>query len=183
MSNIITGSDEVNIPASVSFSINFPDFAKFHAFSKMKHMGQKRAGGEPYFEHVCRVALSTFVNDDGVLDASEITDARVAALLHDVVEDTDATLEDLTAIGASPRAVEAVSLLTRSSGVSYGDYVKRLVNADNRIATAVKLGDLTDNIRDAESVDNPKFWDLREKRWLPTYNKLITLWLAYPTID
>ena len=61
-------------------------------------------------------------------------DTTVAALLHDVVEDTDYTLEDLKELGFSPQVLEEVPYL---------DYVNRL--KDNPIAKAVKLADLEHN--------------------------------------
>ena len=70
-------------------------------------------------------------------------DTTVAALLHDVVEDTDYTLEDLKELGFSPQVLEAVALLTPEKEVPYLDYVNRL--KDNPIAKAVKLADLEHN--------------------------------------
>ena len=66
-----------------------------------------------------------------------------AALLHDVVEDTDTTLEDLRREGFPDEVLEALALLTHDDGAPYMEYVARL--KDNPIARAVKLADLSHN--------------------------------------
>ena len=67
----------------------------------------------------------------------------VAALLHDVVEDTPTTLEDLAEMGFDPAVLEALALLTHDDGTDYMDYVKAI--KENPIAKAVKLADLAHN--------------------------------------
>lgn len=69
--------------------------------------------------------------------------STVCALLHDVVEDTDYTLEDLRAMGFPHEVVDALALLTHDPAVPYMDYVK--VIADNPIARKVKMADLRHN--------------------------------------
>ena len=66
-----------------------------------------------------------------------------AALLHDVIEDTDTTLNDMTLAGMPDAVVEAVGLLTHKRGTPYMDYIEGL--ADNPIAKKVKLADLEHN--------------------------------------
>ena len=77
--------------------------------------------------------------------AEQMTDeyTTVTALLHDVVEDTDYTLNDLQEMGYPDEVIQALSLLTHDDGSEYMDYVKRLKN--NPIARAVKLADLEHN--------------------------------------
>lgn len=81
-----------------------------------------------------------------------------AALLHDVVEDTDWTMEDLRAAGFPETVLEAVQLLTHDSAVPYLDYVRALCG--NPIAVAVKRADLHHNSErtrfDADSLDIEK---------------------------
>ena len=90
------------------------------------------ADGEPYVMHCLRVMM-------GVEDPR----AQVAALLHDIVEDTGVTLEDLTEKGFSTEVVSAVDLLTHRDAVSYAEYVVEL--KENPLARQVKLSDLRDN--------------------------------------
>lgn len=123
------------------------------------HAGQVDKQGEPYLLHVLRVALA--VSDP---------DARIAAVLHDTVEDTDVTFEELEAEGFSPAVVEAVRLLTRTRGAPYADYVIRLKG--NRLARLVKLSDLADNSRlDRNVLDVPRFDRDRRRivKYLVTY--------------
>ena len=73
----------------------------------------------------------------------ETEETTIVALLHDVVEDTDYTLENLREMGFGETVVKALSLLTHDDAVEYMDYV--LAIKDNPIAKAVKLADLRHN--------------------------------------
>lgn len=70
-------------------------------------------------------------------------DTTVVALLHDVLEDTDCTLDTLQELGFSERVLKALVLLTHDPAVSYMDYVARI--KEDSIAKAVKLADLRHN--------------------------------------
>lgn len=96
------------------------------------HHGQLDRSGVPYIFHPLHLAEQMHTE-------SEI----VAALLHDVVEDTPVTLADLEKAGFSPEAVEAVRLLTHDKSMPYMDYINALKG--NPIARAVKLADLKHN--------------------------------------
>lgn len=67
----------------------------------------------------------------------------VAALLHDVVEDTDYTVEDMEAMGFGKPVCDALRVLTHDKSVPYGEYITRIKK--NPIAAAVKIADLTHN--------------------------------------
>ena len=77
--------------------------------------------------------------------AEQMTDeiSTVCALLHDVVEDTDYTLSDLTAMGFPREVTDALALLTHDPAVPYMDYVAAA--AKNPVARAVKIADLKHN--------------------------------------
>ena len=77
--------------------------------------------------------------------AEQMTDepSTVCALLHDVVEDTDCTFEDLRGMGFPETVIDALKLLTHEDGVPYMDYVAKI--AHNPIAKAVKIADLKHN--------------------------------------
>ena len=96
------------------------------------HKNQVDKSGMPYVFHPFHVA-------------EQMTDeaTTIVALLHDVVEDTDYTLEDLAAEGFGEDILEAVALMTHEDDVPYLDYVAKL--KDNPIARAVKLADLAHN--------------------------------------
>ena len=69
--------------------------------------------------------------------------STIVALLHDVVEDTDYTLDDLRELGFSEEVCEALDYMTHREGVPYLDYVRRI--RENPIAVKVKLADLAHN--------------------------------------
>jgi (p)ppGpp synthase/HD superfamily hydrolase len=73
----------------------------------------------------------------------ETEDEIVVALLHDVVEDTKYTLDDIRAMGFSEKVIEALTLLTHDDAEPYLEYVARL--RDNALARKVKLADLRHN--------------------------------------
>jgi (p)ppGpp synthase/HD superfamily hydrolase len=98
------------------------------------HFGQKDRAGVPYILHPLRLMFRQ------TSDA-----ARIAAVLHDVVEDTPVTLQQLREAGFPEEVVAAVELLTHDPLATYDQYIARL--KDNPIARAVKLADLEDNMQ------------------------------------
>lgn len=96
------------------------------------HKDQTDKSGLPYVFHPFHLAEQ--MHDE---------DTTIVALLHDVVEDTDYTVEDLQALGFSHAVVEAIRLMTHPEGMPYMDYVERI--KPNPIARAVKLADLRHN--------------------------------------
>lgn len=96
------------------------------------HQGQMDKGGFPYCFHPYQVA-------QGMDDEISCT----CALLHDVVEDTDLTFEDLAEMGFPAEVIDVLKLLTHRESVPYMDYVRNL--ADNPVARKVKLSDLHHN--------------------------------------
>lgn len=101
--------------------------------AQMAHTGQVRKDGSPYIEHPFRVAERLRGMGTGIFSA---------ALLHDVVEDSEWTLDDLREL-FRPRVVDCVDALTRRDGESYRDYIERL--ALDEWAKAIKLADIADN--------------------------------------
>ena len=96
------------------------------------HKDQVDKAGVPYVFHPFHLA-------EQMTDEASVT----VALLHDVVEDTDYTLEDLKALGFAPEVVEAVALLTHDPAVPYEEYLIPI--KANPIACRVKLADLSHN--------------------------------------
>ena len=95
------------------------------------HRGQKDKVGEPYIRHPLRVA-----------ERVQGEQAQVVALLHDIFEDTDFTLEDVDDVDDEQR--DALRVLTRDPNQPYGDYIECV--AQHPLARAVKLADLADNL-------------------------------------
>jgi (p)ppGpp synthase/HD superfamily hydrolase len=116
------------------------------AIAAEAHAGQVDKAGTPYILHPLRVMLR-------VRTAPE----RIAAVLHDVVEDTPWTLEALAAEGFAAEVLSAVEALTRREGESYEAFVAR-AGADP-IGRAVKLADLAENM-DLTRLDAPSAQDL-----------------------
>lgn len=96
------------------------------------HKDQVDKSGLPYVYHPFHLA-----------EQMETEDTVIVALLHDVVEDTEYTLDDIRAMGFPERIVEALSYMTHDDAVPYLDYVAKI--KENPIATAVKLADLKHN--------------------------------------
>lgn len=99
-----------------------------------RHAGQADKAGQPYLLHLLRV-----------MHHVEGDIAKQAAVLHDVLEDTEATADELLRAGIDPQAVSVVQRLTRGKGDSYWEYVVRI--AEDPIARQIKMADLHDNYR------------------------------------
>ena len=96
------------------------------------HKGQFDKNGIPYIYHP--IHLAEQMNDENT---------TCVALLHDVVEDTEITFEDLEKEGFTDEILEALKLMTHDDAVPYLEYVREIKK--NSIATAVKLADLKHN--------------------------------------
>src|ERR1035441_8547021 len=105
------------------------------------HAGQKYPSPEPepYILHPLRVMC-----------AVEGAHARMAAVLHDVIEDTDVTLVDLQIAGYPRPVIHAVDCLTRRDGETYATYIERV--ATDPMATMVKGADPRDHLRNNKSL-------------------------------
>lgn len=112
-------------------------FEKALAFATEKHKGQLRVGGEPYITHP--VAVAQIVREHGG-DA----DMQLAALFHDLLEDTDATEAEIEAL-SDAEVLTAVKLLTKEKGYNMDTYVGKI--RQNKIAFAVKGADRLHNLR------------------------------------
>ena len=118
------------------------------------HHGQVDKGGIPYISHPYHLA-------------EQMTDeyTTCAALLHDVVEDTDVTLDELAEIFPK-EVIDALALLTHAPGADYLEYVAAIKG--NPIAKAVKLADLTHNSDRTRLPDGDEAalrrWDLKYAR-------------------
>ena len=98
------------------------------------HTGQFDKGGQPKLFHAMRVA-DNFVGD-GFL--------QVVALLHDVVEDSDYTFEDMTDNGLGEVQLSILKALTHSKDETYFEYIGRVARSPGAIK--IKLADLADNM-------------------------------------
>ena len=111
------------------------------------HKDQVDKSGLPYVFHPFHLA-----------EQMEDEPTTVAALLHDVVEDSDYTLDDLRKLGFPEVVLDALALLTHDDDTPYLVYVARLKN--NPIARSVKLADLRHN-SDLTRMDHVDDWALQ----------------------
>lgn len=102
------------------------------AIAEKQHAAQVDKAGRPYMEHPLRV-MQAMSNDA----------ERIVAILHDVIEDTDFTLDQLAAEGFPGYILEALDSVTRRDGETYEAFVARA--ARNPIGRRVKYADLQDN--------------------------------------
>ncbi|GED72878.1 hypothetical protein BRE01_65800 [Brevibacillus reuszeri] len=125
------------------------------------HAGQVDKGGSPYILHPLRIMLRMRTED-----------TMIAAVLHDVLEDTDVTVEDLKKAGISEAVIEGVVALTKQAGETYTDFIRRA--KCNSIAKTVKLADLEDNC-DLTRLSNPTEEDFqRVERYKRARSELLS---------
>ena len=119
-------------------------------------------GGLPYFNHLLKVY-------GGVSSYEE----KIIALLHDVVEDTNITYDDLKEFGYDNNIIDSLKILTKNKGEYYPDYIERIINSNNKLALNVKLSDLKHNM-DITRIKNPTVNDYERisKRYEPAYLKI-----------
>ena len=127
--------------------INFDLLERAIALATEKHDGQVDKGGKPYIEHCLRV-----------MDMLSSLDEKIVGVLHDAVEDTDLTLDELIDSGFPHRIVLAIDAISRKPDESRGSYMRRVTG--NELALKVKIADLTDNTN-LERIENPSRKDLR----------------------
>lgn len=110
------------------------------------HAGQTDKGGAPYILHPLRVMLR-------VAPGAQ----QIVAVLHDVVEDSDVTFEDLEREGFAAEVISGLRSVTKVAGESYEDFVARA--ARDPVGKAVKLADLMEN-SDLSRIAEPSQKDL-----------------------
>jgi len=109
------------------------------------HKGQTDKYGNPYILHPMRV-----------MGMGRTDEEKIVGILHDVVEDTDWTFDDLREEGFSERVIAALDCVTkRSDDEDYDEFVAR--TRTNALAIRVKLNDLTDNM------DSRRMGEVKEK--------------------
>ncbi len=125
-----------------------------------KHKDQVDKSGMPYVFHPFHLAEQ--------MDDEETT---ITALLHDIVEDTDTTFDDLRKLGFSDNVINALKLMTHDKNIDYFEYVKNI--SKNPIARKVKIKDLEHNM-DTSRLDEVTDKDLeRVKKYKKCYKYLL----------
>ncbi|HEY0735347.1 MAG TPA: HD domain-containing protein [Herpetosiphonaceae bacterium] len=103
------------------------------AIAAQAHQEQRDKAGAPYILHPLRMMAQMRGEDE-----------RIVAVLHDLIEDTEWTLDQLRAEGFSDDVLEAIDCLTRRDDESYEAFIERA--SHNELARKVKLADLEDNM-------------------------------------
>lgn len=101
------------------------------------HSGQFDKGGKPYYLHPISVMKR-------LPDVSD--DVRIAALFHDLFEDTSITANDLRDFGYNENIITMVGLVTRKPGLTYMEFIQSIVDSGNKGAIMIKIADNEDNI-------------------------------------
>lgn len=128
------------------------------------HSGQVDKGGHPYILHPLAVMMNVETNVE-----------KIVAVLHDVLEDTELTLNDLESEGFGYDVLIPLGILTRGKGVSYDDYIKQI--AKNNVARNVKIQDIRNNM-DLSRIENLSKKDFeRNKKYKKALHFLINSYL------
>jgi len=112
------------------------------------HKGQVDKSGKEYILHPTRV-----------MNRLEGDDTKIVGILHDVVEDTDVTIDDLRKLGLKEKVVEAILLLThpedyKGTREEYFENIQKIADSKNQFAIDTKFSDLLDN-SDLTRIENP----------------------------
>ena len=111
-----------------------------------QHAGQVDKGGQPYILHPLRVMLQL-----------QQTDQQIVAVLHDILEDTHTTTQDLQNLGFQTHIIQAIQALTKLPQETRVQAAMR--TAQNPLACAVKIADVQDNMN-LTRIPNPTARDL-----------------------
>ena len=120
------------------------------------HRGQKDKAGAPYILHPLRLMMQM---------ESEME--RIVAVLHDIIEDTACSLDELSKAGYSQEILGALDCLTRRHDETYNTFIERVKK--NPLAVKVKIADLEDNL------DIKRLASVTEKD-LPRLNRYLSAW-------
>lgn len=117
------------------------------ALAVTAHAGQRDKADSPYILHPLHLMLQM-----------ESDEERITAVLHDIVEDTTVTFDELAELGLPDSVLTALRLLTHETAVSYDDYIVAI--KPNDLARRVKLADLSHNM-DIRRLETPtdKDWE------------------------
>ena len=122
--------------------------ADAETFARTVHAEQADKSGEPYVEHLQRVAARTMAKVaglPGILSAQLVSEILQIAWLHDVIEDTDYGQQDLLREGFSTEVVLGVLALTKRAGARYDEAIRDLCFDAPLAVLLVKLSDNEDN--------------------------------------
>ena len=124
------------------------------------HKNQVDKSGIPYVFHPWHVAES--------MDNEK---SCTVALLHDIVEDTNTTLDDLKNMGFPDDVIDAINILTHRDDVDYASYIRNI--AENEIAIDVKIADLIHNMDKTRLSDQSKISNIKYQLYESSFDYLL----------
>jgi (p)ppGpp synthase/HD superfamily hydrolase len=124
---------------------------------------KKDKGGNPYIYHLYSVSNNL-----------EKEEEKTAGLLHDIIEDTEITYEDLEEVGFTKEILEVLELVTRKKTETYDEFINRIIESNNITALKVKQKDMENNM-DLRRIKNPTEEDKKriKEKYQPQYKKII----------
>lgn len=106
---------------------------KVSDFAQKAHEGQFDKGGKPYYLHVQNVA-----------NMGKNENEKIVGYLHDILEDTTYTIDDIKTLGINEECIKAILCLTRNKEISYDEYIANIKRCE--LARKVKINDLKNNM-------------------------------------
>ena len=124
------------------------------------HTGQYDKNNQPYINHVIRVS-----------SAGQTIQKKIVGALHDVVEDSNLTIDNLKEEGFDAEILDAVHTMTHYEKQTYDEYIYKIIL--NPLAARVKINDLTDNmdLRRLDVLDGETIMGV--KKYFAAYKKII----------
>lgn len=130
------------------------------SYAALMHKGQVYKPDYPYIVHLMNVSL-----------AGETIEEKIVGILHDVLEDTTATKEDLVMIFGQGVA-DVVEILTRRNNEKYKAYINRIIASDNYVALKVKYNDLRYNVLNLYKLEDLKTRTRLEEKYSIALDKI-----------
>lgn len=130
------------------------------------HHDQVDKAGMPYIGHLMRV-----------MEMGKTEYEKIVGVLHDILEDTEITVDDLHEAGFDSLVTTAIECLTKKKSEKYDDYIDRI--KENKLAVRVKLNDLTDNMDIKRLSEITEKDIIRLQKYLKTYHKLLKRYEVY----
>ena len=139
---------------------NFDLFVKAYNYAMVKHNGQFREDGVPYITHPMTVAQ--MVGDNNYV--------KIVAILHDTLEDTNATMPELRD-NFGEEIMNSVNLLSKKTTLPYEEYIQKIKVCGTKDEISVKIADLKHNL---STIDNIKD-ESRRNKLKNRYEKALTV--------
>ena len=119
--------------------------AKARLLAQYAHAGQVDKAGKPYFMHAEKVSrtVGNLINSWEQPSCDFFLKARIVGYLHDVVEDTEITIADLTEHEIPADCILAIEAITKTEGTPYQTYLAKVKSS--KLASVVKIADMMHN--------------------------------------